>query len=91
MEIRQLKYLVSVARRGSMRQAADEHFVTQPAVSIQVKKLEEELGEKLLMRSGRRLVPTETGAYFIRQAEDILQRIETLQKTMQELKGLQSG
>ena len=91
MEIRQLKYLMSVVRRGSMRAAADENFVTQPAVSIQLKKLEEEVGEKLVNRSGRRLVPTETGAYFIRYADDILQRIEALGKTMQELKGLQSG
>jgi DNA-binding transcriptional LysR family regulator len=91
MEVRQLKYLISAIRRGSIRAAADAHFVTQPAVSIQLRKLEEELGEKLFMRSGRGVVPTETGAYFIRYADDILQRIEALGKTMQELKGLQSG
>jgi DNA-binding transcriptional LysR family regulator len=91
MEIRQLQYLISAVRRGSIRGAADEHFVTQPAVSIQLRKLEEELGEKLLLRSGRGIVPTQTGAYFIRYADDILQRLEALRKTIQEMKGLESG
>jgi len=91
MEIRQLQYLISAVRRGSIRAAAEEHFVTQPAVSIQLRKLEEELGEKLFVRSGRGVAPTQTGAYFIRYAGDILQRLDALRKTIQEMKGLQSG
>ncbi len=91
MEIRQLQYLISAVKRGSIRAAAEEHFVTQPAVSIQLRKLEEELGEKLFLRGARGVVPTQTGAYFIRSADDILQRLDALRKAIQEIKGLQSG
>ncbi len=91
MEIRQLKYLLSTLRLGSVKEAAREHFVTQPAVSLQIKKLEEEIGEKLLIRSGRNVLPTQAGASFIRYADDILQRVEALQKSIQSLKSLRTG
>ena len=47
MEIRQLKYFLAVVRLGSVRAAAQANFVTQPAVTLQVQKLEGEVGEKL--------------------------------------------
>ena len=91
MEIRQLKYLLSAVRHGSIKEAAREHFVTQPAVSIQIKKLEEEIGEKLLIRSGRRVVPTQVGELFISHADDILKRIESLRASTEEFKSLRTG
>ncbi|NIM20291.1 MAG: LysR family transcriptional regulator [Candidatus Latescibacteria bacterium] len=91
MEIRQMKYLLSTIRLGSVKEAAREHFITQPAVSIQLRKLEEELGEKLLIRSGRKAIPTMAGAAFIHRADDILQRIESLENWIQGFKGLQTG
>lgn len=91
MEIRQLKYLLSAVRQGSIGAAANEHYVTQPAVSIQLKKLEEELGEKLFSRRGRRIVPTPAGELVIVQAEEIVQRLATLSSRVREFKGMQRG
>ena len=91
MEIRQLKYFLSAIRRGSLKNAAREHFVTQPAVSIQLKKLEEEVGEKLYFRSGKRVVPTETGSLLISQIEEVLHRIDALKESVRGLKGLEQG
>ena len=70
MEIRQLRYFASTVRLGSVGAAAAEHFVTQPAVSLQLKKLEDELGQKLLVRRGRQLVPTEAGVALAARAEE---------------------
>jgi DNA-binding transcriptional LysR family regulator len=91
MEIRQLSYLLSAVRHGSIKEAAREHFVTQPAVSIQLRKLEEEVGERLLIRSGRRVVPTQAGEAFIGRADDILKRVESLRVSTEEYRSLRTG
>jgi DNA-binding transcriptional LysR family regulator len=91
MEIRQLKYFVSAVRHGSVKAAAGENFVTQPAVSIQLKKLEDEVGQKLYVRSGRRIRPTQAGSFLFAQAEDILQRLDTLFNSLEGFKGLDKG
>jgi DNA-binding transcriptional LysR family regulator len=91
MEIRQLRYFLASVRHGSLKEAAREHFVTQPAISIQLKKLEVEVGETLYIRRGRRIVPTEAGRLLIERAEDVLQRIDALQTAMREFKGLEHG
>lgn len=91
MEIRQLKYLLSVVKQGSIGAAAHEHYVTQPAVSIQLKKLEQEMGEKLFIRRGKRVVPTPAGELVISHAEEIMQRLEALSSRVRELKGMQRG
>jgi DNA-binding transcriptional LysR family regulator len=61
MDTRQLAAFCKVVERGSFSQAAGGLGVTQPAVSLQVRSLEERLGRKLLDRSGRRVEPTEAG------------------------------
>jgi len=58
-------------RAGSIHKAAAELRISSPAISTQLKILEEHLGEKLLERSGRRLVLTETGRTVFSYAEDI--------------------
>jgi DNA-binding transcriptional LysR family regulator len=91
MEIRQLRYFLSAARLGNIGAAAAEHFVTQPAVSLQLKKLEEEAGQKLLMRQGRRLVPTEAGQVLMARAEEILHGLERLETELHGFRELQAG
>jgi DNA-binding transcriptional LysR family regulator len=91
MEVRQLRYFLSVMKLGSMVAAAREHFVTQPAISIQIKKLEEEMGEKLYKKRGGRIAATQAGALFIPQAEDILKRLESVKQSIRDLKGLHRG
>ena len=59
MELRQLEYLVAVADRHSFTRAADQLLVSQPGVSAQIRKLERELGQDLLDRSGRSVRLTE--------------------------------
>ena len=61
MDIRALKYLISLAERGSFTSAARDHFVTQPAVSIALRKLEEQLGQRLYHIEGRTVLFTQAG------------------------------
>jgi LysR family transcriptional regulator, transcriptional activator of nhaA len=66
-----LLYFWTVVRAGSIQKAGAELRVSAPAISTQLKVLEEQLGEKLLTRTGRRLVLTETGRVVFSYAEDI--------------------
>ena len=91
MEIRQLKYFISVVRLGSVGAAAEANYVTQPAVTLQVQKLEEELGEKLLERRGRRVAPTQAGRMVAEHAEAVIRGVDTLRGAVAGLKGLESG
>jgi len=91
MEIRQLKYLLDVVQKGTVRAAAEANFVTQPAVSLQLQRLEDELGEPLFARRGRRLVPTEMGEMVARHAADVLRSLEGLEKAVAGVRGLETG
>jgi len=72
MDTRQLQAFCAVVERESFSQAAERLGVTQPAVSLQVRALEERLGRKLLDRSGRRVEPTEAGLVLYRSAQGVL-------------------
>ena len=76
MELRQLEYFREVARIGSFSQAAAILAVAQPALSRQVRKLEQELGADLLYRHGRGVVLTEAGGRFLAGIEEVLDRLE---------------
>jgi len=91
MEIRQLRYFASTVRLGSVGAAAAEHFVTQPAVSLQLKKLEEELGQKLFARRGRALVPTEAGQALAERVEEVIRLIAAIEADVAGVKDLTSG
>ncbi len=66
-----LLYFWATVRAGSIRKASQELSVSPPAISAQLKLLEEQLGENLLVRSGRRLAPTDMGRTVFSYAEDI--------------------
>lgn len=91
MEIRQLRYFASTVRLGSVGAAAAEHFVTQPAISLQLKKLEEELGQKLFTRRGRQLVPTDAGRTLAERAEEVIRLVAALEADMSGMKELMTG
>ena len=78
MEFQQLKALLSVAETGSVTQAARQLMLTQPAVSKQLRALEEELGEALFDRTTKPLITTRTGKAALEQARRILQMSEDL-------------
>jgi DNA-binding transcriptional LysR family regulator len=72
MDTRQLQAFCAVVDRKSFSQAAEQLGVTQPAVSLQVRALEQRLGQTLLDRSGRRVAPTEAGLRLYRSAQRML-------------------
>jgi DNA-binding transcriptional LysR family regulator len=73
MDTRQLAAFCAVVERRSFSQAAERLGVTQPAVSVQVRALEQRLGQRLIDRSGRRVEPTEAGKRLYRNAQRLLQ------------------
>lgn len=91
MEIRQLRYFLSTIRHGNVNRAAREHYVTQPAVSVQLKRLEDEFGTKLYARRGRRLVATQAGTALAAEIEHILHRIDRLAEVVKGFAGLERG
>ena len=72
MDTRQLAAFCAVVERKSFSEAAERLGVTQPAVSLQIRALEERLGRRLLDRSGRRVEPTEAGLQLYRGAQRLL-------------------
>lgn len=84
MELHQLRYFVAVAEQGNFTRAAERSFVTQPSLSQQIIKLEEELGHKLFHRLGRKAVLTEAGAVFLERARRILNEVEDAAKEVRD-------
>jgi LysR family transcriptional regulator, hydrogen peroxide-inducible genes activator len=72
MQIHQLRYFCAVAKEGSFTRAAEHEHVAQPSLSQQVRKLEDELGARLLDRLGRTVRLTSFGQAFMQRAEAIL-------------------
>jgi DNA-binding transcriptional LysR family regulator len=78
MDTRQLAAFCAVVERKSFSQAAARLGVTQPAVSLQIRSLEQRLGRRLLDRSGRRVEPTEAGLRLYASAQRLLQAEEQM-------------
>lgn len=85
MLLRQLQYFCAVAARGSFTQAAEDCFVSQSAISQQIKALEADLGCELLARHGRSFSLTPAGEHLYRRAQTILDDIETLRYETQDI------
>jgi DNA-binding transcriptional LysR family regulator len=78
MELRHLRYFVTVVREGNFTRAAERLNIAQPPLSRQIQQLETSLGVTLLERQSRPLRPTDAGQLFYEHALDILDRIEVL-------------
>ncbi len=91
METHQLRYFLAVAQAGSFTQAARQCNVSQPSLSIQIAKLEEELGGPLFerIRKGGRL--TARGETFLPRAKTILEQMESAREDAKALSGLTLG
>ncbi len=84
MNIRQLEYFVSVAENLSFTKAAEKFYISQTAVTQQIKALEGQLGVQLLIRSKRHVELTPAGEFFLNEAKKILKNIEdVVYKTQQ--------
>ncbi len=91
MEIHQLQYFVAVAEEASFTRAAARVHVAQPGVSAQVRRLEAELGQQLLDRSGRSVSLTEVGAAVLPFARAALDAVDGARLAVDQLAGLVRG
>ncbi|WP_047047514.1 DNA-binding transcriptional regulator OxyR [Vibrio mexicanus] len=76
MNIRDFEYLVALAEHNHFRKAAEACFVSQPTLSGQIRKLEDELGTALLERNSRKVLFTESGLQLVDQAKSILSEVK---------------
>lgn len=76
MEIRVLRYFLTIAREGSITSAAEQLHITQPTLSRQIKDLEDELGQKLFHRSSHSMKLTQEGFILRQRAEEIVAMVD---------------
>ncbi len=91
MELRQLRYLVALSEERNFTRAAAREHVAQPALSQQIRRLEEELGLALVERTTRRMAMTGAGELLVARARRILAEVDAARAEMQGLTGLQTG
>jgi len=91
MDIHQLRTFAVIAREGQMTKAAQSLHLTQPALSAQLSKLEDDLGVRLFDRTPRGMTLTAEGQLFLTYVEDALSRLNDGQRAIRELKGLEVG
>ncbi len=84
MEFDQLRLFVDLVREQSFTKVAERNFITQPAVSLSIQKLEDELGTKLLERTTRRVLVTEEGQILYGYAREILEKAREAKVVLQE-------
>ena len=91
MEIRVLRYFLAVAREESITAAANFLHLTQPTLSRQIHDLEEELGQKLLIRKSHRIALTPEGMLLRKRAEEILSMVDKTESEFRSLETTISG
>ncbi|HEX7286612.1 MAG TPA: LysR family transcriptional regulator [Candidatus Angelobacter sp.] len=91
MDFDQLETFLEVARHASFSRAAERRFRTQPAISSQIRALEEEVGAKLFDRSGGKVALTGAGKVFQQYAEQTLQARKTMLVTVAEMERVPRG
>ncbi|MBX3031805.1 MAG: transcriptional regulator CynR [Chloroflexi bacterium] len=91
MELRQLRYLRTIAQEASFTRAAERSFVSQSALSQQMQALEQEVGTRLLDRSKRGVHLTAAGTILVEHADRMLLELEQATVAIRELEGLQRG
>lgn len=82
MEIRVLRYFLTVVREQSITKAADVLHITQPTLSRQLAQMEDEIGVKLFERGNRKITLTNDGILLRRRAEEILQLVDKTEKEL---------
>jgi LysR family hydrogen peroxide-inducible transcriptional activator len=86
MNLRDLKYFVSVVELGHFGKAAETCFISQPALSMQIKKLEETLGVQLLERTGKAILLTDIGKIIYERAQAILMQAAEIHQIAKQAK-----
>ncbi len=91
MELRQLRYLVAIDRERNFTRAAAREHVAQPALSQQLRRLEDELGLALVQRTTRHVSLTDAGELLVARARRILAELDAAQSELQALRGVRAG
>ncbi|HEY0740949.1 MAG TPA: LysR substrate-binding domain-containing protein [Chryseosolibacter sp.] len=91
MTLTQLEYIVALDTYRHFVQASDKCFVTQPTLSMQIQKLEEELGVKIFDRTKQPVIPTEVGATIIAQARIVLREANFIKQIITDQKDSLTG
>ena len=91
MTFTQLEYVLAVDTYRHFAKAAQHCFVTQPTLSMQVQKLEEDLGSKIFDRSKQPVIPTEMGEDIIRQARIIIHEVKMIHQLVRDKKDVLQG
>jgi DNA-binding transcriptional LysR family regulator len=89
--LRQLRVFESVARHLSFSRAAEELFLSQPAVSMQIKQLENQVGLPLFEQIGKKIYLTEAGKEIYHYSRAVAQQLSDMEHALNELKGLERG
>ncbi len=80
MTLTELRYIVALARERHFSRAAEACFVSQPTLSVAIRKLEEELGVVLFERASNEITPTPLGRRIVEQATQVLEQVHTLKQ-----------
>lgn len=91
MTLTQLEYIVALDTHRHFVLASESCFVTQPTLSMQIQKLEDELGIKIFDRTKQPVIPTEVGASIIAQARTVLREAKVIQQLINEQKNTLTG
>lgn len=91
MDLRQMEYFQMVCRLNNLTRAAERLHVAQPAISVAMQKLEEELGVQLFSRTQKQFTLTTEGQVFLARVEDILSRTQDAVLEMHEYRELRKG
>ena len=91
MELRQLRYLVALDEERNFTRAAEREHIAQPALSQQIRRLEEEVGLALVERTTRRVALTEAGESLVARARRVLAEIDGARAELAALRGVQTG
>ncbi|WP_435925850.1 cidABC operon transcriptional activator CidR [Paenibacillus sp. DYY-L-2] len=91
MDIRQMQYLLEVARLKSFTKAAEALYITQPTISKTIKSMEEDLGVVLFDRIGKTIELTDAGQLIVQQAQQIVASFQNLMAELDDLRNLKKG
>lgn len=91
MDVRMLRYVLEIYRTKNLTKAAANLYISQPALSKAIKKLEGELGMALFYREGSSLLPTDAAEIILERADGILDDFAVIDASLQDLKSLKRG
>ena len=91
MDVRDLEVFLSVSKHLNFTRAGSEVYLSQPSVSVRMRKLEDELGVKLCEQLGKRVALTEAGRLLVPYARRVIAAVDDARRAVEELQGLERG